>query len=225
MGRVCVTHGTVCAPAAAAAPFATTAKTRRIADGPRNHATAPGHYETVPPPGSSRGRGPAPGASLVELGRARAASHGDQPLYTFYPDRAGAAPAQLSYAGLDLRARAIGAALQREGAAGQRALLLYPPGLDFVAAFFGCLYGGVVAVPAYPPRSARNLPRLLEIARDARPAIALTTAELKAAIGGLATQVPELAALRRMATDEVPEAAAEAWRVGKECRSRWSPYH
>ena len=167
-------------------------------------AAAPAAAAASPPPDEW--------ASLVELGRARAAGLGDRPLYTFYPDRAGAAPAELSYAGLDLRARAIGAALQHQGAAGQRALLLYPPGLEFVAAFFGCLYGGVVAVPAYPPRSARNLPRLLEIARDARPAIALTTAELKAAIGGLATQVPELAALRLLATDEVPVEEAAAWR-------------
>jgi acyl-CoA synthetase (AMP-forming)/AMP-acid ligase II len=167
-------------------------------------ATAAAVTAAAPPPGEW--------ASLVELGRARAASQGERPLYTFYPDRASTPPAELSYAGLDLRARAIGAALQRQGAAGQRALLLYPPGLEFVAAFFGCLYGGVVAVPAYPPRSARNLPRLLEIARDARPAIALTTAELKAAIGGLATQVPELAALRLLATDEVPVEEAAAWR-------------
>jgi acyl-CoA synthetase (AMP-forming)/AMP-acid ligase II len=150
--------------------------------------------------------------SLVELGRTRAATLGDQPLYTFHPDRPGDEASHLSFAGLDLRARAIGAALQQLGAAGQRALLLYPPGLDFVASFFGCLYGGVVAVPAYPPRSARMLPRLLEIARDARPAVALTTTELKAAIGGLATQVPELSALRLLATNEVPLDQADAWR-------------
>ena len=58
----------------------------------------------------------------------------------------------LSYAGLDERARAIAALLQEHGAAGERVLLLYPPGLDYIAAFFGCLYAGVVAVPAYPPR-------------------------------------------------------------------------
>jgi acyl-CoA synthetase (AMP-forming)/AMP-acid ligase II len=152
-----------------------------------------------------------PWESLVELGRTRAATLGDQPLYSFFPDRGDQPAAHLTYAGLDLRARAIGAALQRLGASGQRALLLYPPGLEFVAAFFGCLYAGVVAVPAYPPRSARNLPRLLEIARDARPAVALTTAELEAAIGGLATQVPELAALRLAATDQMPLEQAEAW--------------
>jgi acyl-CoA synthetase (AMP-forming)/AMP-acid ligase II len=152
-----------------------------------------------------------PWASLVEMGRARAESLGNQPLYTFLPDRPGEDQSDLSFAGLDLRARAIGAALQHLGAGGQRALLLYPPGLEFVAAFFGCLYAGVVAVPAYPPRSARTLPRLLEIARDARPAVALTTAELKAAIGGLATQVPELSALRLVATNEVPLEQADAW--------------
>jgi acyl-CoA synthetase (AMP-forming)/AMP-acid ligase II len=152
-----------------------------------------------------------PWPSLVALGRARAASHGDLPLYTFLPDRGPEEGAVLTYAGLDLRARAIAAVLMRLGAGGQRALLLYPPGLDFIAAFFGCLYAGVVAVPAYPPRSARALPRLLEIARDARPAVALTTAELKTAIGGLAAQVPELGALRLVATDEVPPAEAEGW--------------
>jgi acyl-CoA synthetase (AMP-forming)/AMP-acid ligase II len=152
-----------------------------------------------------------PWESLVELGRMRAAKLGDQPLYTFLPDRGGEDAAHLSFAGLDLRARAIGAELQRLGAAGQRALLLYPPGLEFVAAFFGCLYGGVAAVPAYPPRSARTLPRLLEIARDARPAVALTTTELKAAIGGLAAQVPDLSALRLVTTNEVPLEQADAW--------------
>jgi acyl-CoA synthetase (AMP-forming)/AMP-acid ligase II len=153
-----------------------------------------------------------PWSSLVELGRARAESLGDQPLYTFLPDRPGEDEDVLSFAGLDLRARAIAAALERLGAGGQRALLLYPPGLEFVAAFFGCLYAGVVAVPAYPPRSARTLPRLLEIARDARPAVALTTAGLKTAIGALASQVPDLSALRLAATDEVPLGQADAWR-------------
>jgi len=152
-----------------------------------------------------------PWQSLVELGRARAAALGDQPLYTFLPERGGEDVAQLSYAGLDLRARAIAAALQRLGAGGQRALLLYPPGLEFVAAFFGCLYAGVVAVPAYPPRSARTLPRLLEIARDARPAVALTTTELAAMIGGMAAQVPDLSALRLLATNAVPLDEAAAW--------------
>jgi acyl-CoA synthetase (AMP-forming)/AMP-acid ligase II len=170
---------------------------------PRTHTAAAAASPSLPLPRL-------PWQSLVELGRARADSLGDQPLYTFLPERSEEA-AHLSYAGLDVRARAIAAALQRLGAGGQRALLLYPPGLEFVAAFFGCLYAGVVAVPAYPPRSARTLPRLLEIARDARPAVALTTTELAAVIGGMAAQVPDLSALRLLATNAVPLEQAETW--------------
>src|ERR1700722_5073881 len=55
------------------------------------------------------------------------------------------------YAALDERARALGAALQERNMAGERALLIFPPSLDYVAAFFGCLYGGAIAVPVYPP--------------------------------------------------------------------------
>ena len=183
---------------------------------PTTTATLAGPAAPAAPVTAAAAATPAAGApaweSLVALGRARAATHGEQVMYTFLNDRGEEdGGARLTCAALDLRARAIGAALQRLGASGQRALLLYPPGVEFVVAFFGCLYAGVVAVPAYPPRSARMLPRLLEIARDARPALALTTAELKAAIGGLAGQVPELAALRLLATDEVPEASAEGW--------------
>ena len=61
---------------------------------------------------------------------------------------------------------------------GERALLLYPPGLDFVVGFFGCLYAGVVAVPAYPPRRNRNMHRIQAIAEDATARVALTIADV-----------------------------------------------
>ena len=149
--------------------------------------------------------------SLVAVLRARALADPDRRLYTFLADGE-REEERLTAAELDRKARAIGAALEGAGLAGQRALLLYPPGLEFVAAFLGCLYGGVAAVPAYPPRSNRNLPRLLAIARDARPAIALTTGELAAKLSGLAVAVPELAAVRLLSTDGLDLAAAEGWR-------------
>jgi acyl-CoA synthetase (AMP-forming)/AMP-acid ligase II/acyl carrier protein len=149
--------------------------------------------------------------SLVAVLRRRAAADPDRRLFTFLADGE-REDELLTAAELDTRARAIGAALQQAGLQGQRALLLYPPGLEFVAAFLGCLYGGVAAVPAYPPRSNRNLPRLLAIARDARPALALTTAALAAKLGGLAAAVPELAAVRLLATDQLDPEAAAGWR-------------
>src|ERR1700730_7654032 len=108
-------------------------------------------------------------ATLVDVLRRRGLPAPARPAYVFLDD-AGVPAARLSYGELDAQARAIAARLQAHGLQGERALLLYPPGLQFVAAFMGCLYAGVVAVPAYPPRTPQALPRLLAIARAARPA-------------------------------------------------------
>ena len=89
--------------------------------------------------------------------------------------------ARITYSELDQKARAIAARLQRSrGFAPQaRALLLYPAGLDYVEAFFGCLYAGVIAAPAYPPGS-QHRQRLQAIVADASPAFIMTTTEIEA---------------------------------------------
>ena len=82
----------------------------------------------------------------------------------------------ISYGELDRRARAIAVKLQQQTDPGDRAILLFPSGLDYVAAFYGCLYAGVIAVPAYPPESTRqqHQERLLSIIADAKPRVLLT---------------------------------------------------
>ena len=119
--------------------------------------------------------------TVAGLLRARAAERPEQVAFTFLADGE-AEGARLTYAASSTAGRAaIAAALAASVAPGERALLLYPPGLDFIAAFFGCLYAGVVAVPAYPPRAnAARSPRLRAIARDAPPRAALTTAAILA---------------------------------------------
>jgi acyl-CoA synthetase (AMP-forming)/AMP-acid ligase II/acyl carrier protein len=153
--------------------------------------------------------------SLVEVLRERARVRPDRPVYTFLDDgeREGA---RLSYAELDRRARGIAARLQDRGLRGQRALLLYPQGLEFMAAFFGCLYAGVAAVPAYPPdprRLIRSLGRLQQIVDDAAPAVVLTNRELDRAADAILTGASDVRLPPRLVTDE-PEtlAAADAWR-------------
>src|SRR3989442_1499224 len=88
---------------------------------------------------------------LVELLRDHAERSPDRVILRFLGDRE-EDELCLTYGDLDARARAIAARLQALGAAGDRALLLHPPGADYVAALLGCFYAGVVAVPAYPPR-------------------------------------------------------------------------
>jgi acyl-CoA synthetase (AMP-forming)/AMP-acid ligase II len=119
--------------------------------------------------------------------------------------------AELTYGELDAKARAMGALLVETAEPGARALLLYPPGLDFVVAFFGCLYAGIVAVPVYPPdprRLDRSLERLTATAADARPTLVVTTDEIRALARELA---PALPLPRRWVTSESAQAGRLAW--------------
>src|SRR5215211_502461 len=105
------------------------------------------------------------GPSLVELTQAHAQGQPQLCLYTFLRAEA-SEEERLSCALLDLRARALAARLQTERAVGERVLLLYPAGLEFIVSFLSCLYAGAVAVPAYPPRRNRGQDRLRAIVRD-----------------------------------------------------------
>jgi len=119
-----------------------------------------------------------------------------------------------TYATLDFRARAIGSALQEAGAQGERVLLLYPPGLEFIAAFMGCLYAGAIAVPTYPPdpaRLERTLPRLQAIVEDSGARFVLTTTPILEMAEFLLPQAPLLKGLCWMASDNPSEEKAVAW--------------
>jgi natural product biosynthesis luciferase-like monooxygenase protein/FkbM family methyltransferase len=145
--------------------------------------------------------------TLLELLRARAGSHPDKNAYTFLIDGE-TVETSLTYGELDQRARAIGAHLQSLGSKGQRVLLLYPPGLEYIAAFFGCVYAGAVAVPVYPPTSRRSLPRLWSIIKDAHPRVALTTDQILSNLVGQA----DLQGLLWATTDDLDISIASQWR-------------
>jgi amino acid adenylation domain-containing protein len=149
-------------------------------------------------------------SSLSELLRWRAQHQSEQPAYTFLRDGEHE-EASLTYGALDRRARAIAAVLQRRLPPGERALLLYPPGLDYIAAFFGCLYAGVIAVPVYPP-SQRRLDRVLSIWSDAQPQALLTTAKTWAQLERWTANTSLLEGLTWFTTDTLPDAEAGQWR-------------
>ncbi|HEY0607039.1 MAG TPA: condensation domain-containing protein, partial [Herpetosiphonaceae bacterium] len=150
---------------------------------------------------------PSTTSTIVDLLRWRAAQQPDKQAYTFLID-GNQIPASLTYSALERRAQSVAATLQQAGAPETRALLLYPPGLEYLTAFFSCLYAGVVAVPAYLPRLNKSLQRLDSIAADARATIALTSQDLLKAITPLLTQYPHLQALHWIATDCIADQAS-----------------
>ncbi|HYL98136.1 MAG TPA: AMP-binding protein, partial [Blastocatellia bacterium] len=146
--------------------------------------------------------------TLAALLRLRAAHNAHQVAYTFLGDGE-TEQEKWTYIDLDRRARAIAARLRELAEPGQPVLLLYPPGLDFIAGLFGCFYAGLIAAPAYPPdpsRIARTLPRLLAIKQDLQPAVILSTLHLLSVANSL-PELDQLRSIRWLATDSVDPAA------------------
>lgn len=119
--------------------------------------------------------------------------------------------ASLTYQELDQRSKATAVQLQSLHANGSCSLMLYPPGLEFFTAFFGCLYAGVVVVPAYPPRPIQSMFRLQAIIADAQAAVVLTTTTILVNIEGQFSQNPSLQTLRWLTTDNIASELASSW--------------
>ena len=147
--------------------------------------------------------------SLLGILKYRAQSQPDQQAYIFLQNGE-TESGSLTYGELDRQARQIAAHLQSWQ--GDGALLLYPSGLEFITTFFGCLYAGVVAVPAYPPRHNQKMSRLEAIALDAQPRVALTTTSILGNIKSQVDETPALAGLHWLATDKIDPNQILDWR-------------
>lgn len=138
--------------------------------------------------GYRRGVSPAPPAlrypTVVHALRSRAASTPHTPAYLFLGDGEGESERR-TWSELDARARAVAASLRGEGAPGDRVVLAVPEGLDFLDAWFGCLYARRLPVPVHAPEAARwerTAPRLRAVAADAGAALILTAPSLVDAV-------------------------------------------
>ena len=159
-------------------------------------------------------------ASLVDLLRWRAAHQPNQVAFIYLPNGE-EEESCVTYRELDLGARRIASTLQASYPTGTRALLLYPPGFEFIKAFFGCLYAGVIAIPANPPhpsRLSRTLPKLHAITLDAEPAVVLTNAKLLQSTENIFEESPLFRTKHWLATDELTSGPSD-WRtesIGKD---------
>jgi FkbH-like protein len=150
--------------------------------------------------------------SLIDLMVLRATMQCNKRAFTFLSN-GGQKVEHITYGQLGERAKALAKKLQLLNSYGGTALLLYPSSLEYISAFLGCLYAGVIAVPAFPPQPSRvkqSFSRLSGILKDAKPAAIMTNSWLTAAIQDLLsennrTEIPVIA------TDMVDTALADSW--------------
>ena len=139
--------------------------------------------------------------TLFELVEVRGEQRSQQRLFTYLVDGE-TSEAHMTYGELAARCRAIGSAIAERTSAGDRALLLYPPGLEYVEAFFACQHAGVIAVPAYPPNPAaleRTLPRLVAIMQSSGASLILTTSAVAEMARQFLADLPEFHSARWLA--------------------------
>ena len=150
-------------------------------------------------------------SSIGELLRRRTLSHPQRVMCT-YSDEGTPPRLQWTYADVDAEARRIGGWLQSRNMKGRPVLLAFPPGLDFVAAFFGCLYAGAIAVPTPPPRRNPKSDRFFSIYQNCRAECVLTTADVLDRVQTYAKTHPALATVPWQVLEKIAADFAENWR-------------
>ncbi|NES67745.1 MAG: fatty acyl-AMP ligase, partial [Okeania sp. SIO2D1] len=153
-------------------------------------------------------------STLIDLLQTLSAEQPEKLAYTFLVDGKKEGD-NFTYASLEHRVRSIAALLQKHEVKGERGLLLYPQGLEAIAAFCGCLYSGVIAIPVPPPeagRLKRTLPRLRAIVQDAQASLVLTTATIISLIEEVADEFPEFETMRWIDTESVDLEIAQEWK-------------
>lgn len=119
----------------------------------------------------------------------------------------------MTYSELDLQARQLAVHLHALELQGERAILLYPPELDYIVAFFACLYAGMIAVPAYPPSNGRHMPRLQAIIDDSQAAVILSTQNVANAVRQFTGGCSSLLDKNWLITDTLAAVDANSWRL------------
>lgn len=153
-------------------------------------------------------------ATLVDILQIRAQENPYQTIYNFLVDGE-TEEITLTYGELEQKAKAIAAYLQNVCSPQDRVLLLFPAGLEYITAFFGCLYAGVIAIPAYPPRPNRSLGRIQNILQNAQTNLALTDSATLNSLSRQLESAPELNSLQWITTDTLNQNFQQNWHQPK----------
>lgn len=141
---------------------------------------------------------------MVEIFEKNCSLYPDKVIY-YYLEDGFDETGRITFRQMNLRVKAIAAALQSRLSKGDRALMLFPTGIEFIVSLFGCFYSGVIGVPAYPPRKNRMFERFESIVNDCRPAVILTTGKIRDDISKNFSGQECLKGLDYLVFEDVPE--------------------
>ncbi len=144
--------------------------------------------------------------TIITCLQENALNHPNKIAYIFLADGE-TETARITYKELEEKARVIAFHIKKWQ--GERALLLYYSGLEFIITFLGCLYAGVIAVPAYPPKRNQKLSRLMAVVEDSTAQLVLTTRENLSQLQEKWEQESSFSELKLIATDEIENTVAE----------------
>ena len=145
--------------------------------------------------------------SIIDIIKWRAENQDNALAYQFndYINTGEAEESKYSYADLDRKSRHLAAMLQDIKASGKPILIMYPPGLDYIVAYFGCLYAGSIAIPCYPPVGSGMLSTLTFIVQNSGACFVLTLEEIKNKIWAELDKQHDLSPLLWISTDKITE--------------------
>ena len=150
--------------------------------------------------------------TLVDMLTLRANSQPTEIAFTYLADGTEES-LSITYSELDKKARSIAVNLANKNLQGERALMVYQSGIEFICAFFGCIYAGVIPVPAYPPRKNRNFERLVSVITDSSSSIVLTTKTIRAHVEPMFNEIKTIMDIDWLCTDSVDESVASEWKM------------
>lgn len=168
---------------------------------------------SVPPMAASEVVTGAGHATLLNVLRQRAVNQAKRLAFTFLSDGE-ADEVNISFGELDRRARAIAAFLQNTGIAGQRAFVLLPSGLEYIAAFFGCMYAGVIVVPGFPVhfgRVRRDETWFRAVVADAGPTLAFATSQMIRRLSKDLAQDSTVSGIQWVDPQSIDDSQADHW--------------
>lgn len=148
--------------------------------------------------------------NLVDLLIYRAQKQPEKTAFVFLEDGENEA-GKFTYKALDLRAKSIAERLQVKNLYGERALLIYESGLEYLDSFFGCLYAGVISVPLHPPGKNKSLSRIAAIAKDSDAKVILSTTEIYNDLKDDFTKGDFLKDLEWILTETISDVNSEKW--------------